>query len=95
MTCLLYLNDVPVGCGGATWFPKADLRVQPRAGRAIVWRNVRPNGAVDPDSIHAGELVRRGRATGGGSEVREKFVFSKWVRARPFAVDNDASFGVG
>ena len=87
LTCLVYLTTLPDSCGGATWFPKADLRIQPVAGRALIWHNCQGNGAVDPDSVHAGELVSR--PTDGG-EVREKWVLSKWVRRRPFEVDHSA-----
>ena len=89
-TCLVYLTSVPSSCGGATSFPNASLRVQPVAGRAIIWRNVRPGGSVDPLSVHAGNLVRRER---GRRAVHEKWVLSKWMRQRPFDVDLCASFG--
>lgn len=103
-TCLVYLSTVPDGCRGATAFPRLDLRVQPVRGRALHWRNVKPNGAVDPLTIHAGELVVRGRRMGGSSNVSssardrarapivEKWVLSKWVRERPFTVDTTAGF---
>jgi hypothetical protein len=42
---------------------------------------------VDPNSVHAGELVSRPKA---GEEAREKWVLSKWVRQRPFEVDHSA-----
>jgi prolyl 4-hydroxylase len=86
LTCLVYLTTLPASCGGATWFTTG-LRVQPVAGRALIWHNCRVDGAVDPNSVHAGELVSRPKA---GEEAREKWVLSKWVRQRPFEVDHSA-----
>lgn len=60
-TCLIYLSTVPEECGGATAFPELGLRVQPVEGRALMWHNVKANGAIDPATVHAGELVIRGR----------------------------------
>ena len=69
VTCLLYLSTLPVGAGGATWFPEADtghlrnrgLRVRPVEGRAIIFHNTLPDGSVDHRSVHAGETVRWNR----------------------------------
>lgn len=97
MTCLVYLTTVPPECGGATHFPRGKpvereagaarrgLRIQPTQGTAVFWNNTLPSGAVDPRSIHSGELVRQGRRKG-----MEKWVFSKWMRQRTFTVDHDA-----
>ena len=46
--------------GGYTSFPKLGLQVVPRAGDAIVWSNVNPDGTVDPDMVHAGEPPLKG-----------------------------------
>ena len=44
--------------GGATYFPSAhQLRVQPQAGRAVLFCNVLENGQPDVRTIHAGEPV--------------------------------------
>ena len=83
-TFLAYLNSVPEAGGGATLFPEAlggRLRVQPEACSALLWHNTLCSGSVDMRSVHAGSPVRRGH---------EKWVLSKWLRARPFRVDEDA-----
>ena len=58
VTIFCYLNDFPPDAGGCTWFPSCnDLRVQPKAGRAVVFCNVTAEGLPDPRTIHAGEAV--------------------------------------
>lgn len=50
--------------GGETVFPNArpePVRVAPLAGRLIAWFGHRPDGAVDPDSLHEGAPVVRGQ----------------------------------
>jgi hypothetical protein len=54
----VYLNDV--GAGGATEFPVAGVKVEPKAGSAVVFDNLLPDGSPDPDSLHAGLPVERG-----------------------------------
>lgn len=50
-------------CGGATAFPRlaqedgAYLRIHPRKGDVIMWSNRKPNGDLNPDTLHAGEAV--------------------------------------
>ena len=53
VTIFCYLNTVDQG--GATHFPRAQLRIQPRAGRAILFSNVLGDYRPDPRTIHAGE----------------------------------------
>jgi hypothetical protein len=38
-TVFLYLNDVPAEAGGATHFLDLNVTMQPRVGRAILWKN--------------------------------------------------------
>ena len=64
----VYLNDVEAG--GATEFPKAGVTVQPKAGRAVVFDNLREDGSPEPDSLHAGLPVERG----------EKWLATLWIR---------------
>lgn len=71
-TICVYLNDVEEG--GETEFPVADVRVQPKAGRAVVFDNLHPNGQADPDSLHAGLPVKRG----------EKWLATLWLRQRAY-----------
>ncbi|KQN29131.1 MULTISPECIES: prolyl hydroxylase family protein [unclassified Sphingomonas] len=73
-TVLVYLNDG--FSGGATFFLNNALRVMPRTGDAVIFDNVRPDGAVDRTTQHAGEPVTSG----------VKWLATRWIRARPFSV---------
>lgn len=76
-TVLMYLNDVEEG--GETLFPRAEVKVPARQGDAVVFFNVRPDGAVDPRTLHAGAPVIQG----------EKWLATLWVRARPYKAKPD------
>jgi len=67
-TVIAYLTAVEAG--GETDFPRRHLRVPPVPGQALVFRNLRPDGSVDEDSLHAGLPVQRG----------EKWIATLWVR---------------
>lgn len=67
-TVCVYLN--PVQAGGQTAFTVPALEVQPRAGSAVVFENLRPDGHPDPDSQHAGMPVLAG----------EKWLATLWLR---------------
>jgi len=69
-TVCAYLNDVEAG--GATRFPANGTTIPPRAGAAIAFRNLGPDGQPDPDSLHAGLPVERG----------EKWLATLWLRQR-------------
>ncbi|MEO6065463.1 MAG: 2OG-Fe(II) oxygenase [Lysobacterales bacterium] len=71
-TICVYLNDVEAG--GATTFPDANLRIEPRAGDAIVFDNLTPDGQPDTRSLHAGLPVERG----------VKWLATLWFRQRPY-----------
>ncbi len=67
-TCLVYLND---GFdGGATEFPRLGKQFRGRAGEALIFENVGPNGNGDPNTVHAGVAPTRG----------EKWLLSQWIR---------------
>lgn len=70
-TLVIYLNDVPVG--GATEFPELGLAVTPRQGHAVYFEYANGAGQLDHATLHAGAVV----------EVGEKWVLTKWMRARP------------
>ncbi|KAL1507845.1 hypothetical protein AB1Y20_007453 [Prymnesium parvum] len=97
-TCLVYLSTVPHGAGGATHFPFAaesgerGLRIQPVAGRAVLFENCRRDGRVEPRSVHAGETVKR-RVDPSTGNLVEKWVLTKWMREANFEVREDAGFG--
>jgi hypothetical protein len=69
-TFLIYLNEDYDG--GETAFPKLDWRFKGKTGDALMFWNV-TDGALDPNTLHAGLAPTRG----------EKWLFSKWVRGKP------------
>jgi prolyl 4-hydroxylase len=70
-TCLVYLNDDYEG--GETDFPKIGLAFRGRAGDALLFDNVLPNGTGDMRTVHTGLPPTRG----------EKWLFSQWIRSKP------------
>lgn len=70
-TLLMYLNDVE--SGGATTFPDAGLRVLPIKGNATFFSYDRPHPMTR--TLHGGAPVLAG----------EKWVATKWLRARPLS----------
>ena len=75
-TVILYLNDVKAG--GETFFPKINLRVQPKQGTALFLWNVDEQGNPDVNTLHAGEDVLEG----------EKWIMTKWIREREYTVND-------
>lgn len=71
-TLVMYLNDVEAG--GATDFPELGLSVAPQRGNAVYFEYANQAGQLDHATLHAGAAVERG----------EKWVLTKWMRARPF-----------
>jgi prolyl 4-hydroxylase len=71
-TLVMYLNDV--ADGGATTFPELGLAVAPRLGNAVYFEYANWEGQLDHATLHAGAPVGTG----------EKWVLTKWMRARPF-----------
>lgn len=69
-TFMIYLNDVPAG--GATRFKCIDKTFQPETGKLLGWNNRRPDGSVNPNTLHHGMKVRRGT----------KYVITKWYREK-------------
>lgn len=72
VTAIVYLNDDYDG--GATQFPAIDTQFQGRTGDAILFANTLADGQVDERSRHAGLPVTRG----------EKWICTRWIRARDF-----------
>jgi prolyl 4-hydroxylase len=70
ITFLLYLNDGYEG--GETAFPRLGLSHRARAGDALFFVNVRPDGVGDTRTLHAGRPPIRG----------EKWVLSQFIRDR-------------
>ena len=127
VTCILYLNDVPEDCGGATVFPLAQLddddddatvlcssrrllakglshtrsaviqgseqlqmdaqrmetmqndflRIQPKAGRLLVFFSRDETGEEDPRAWHAGERLTADPITGAVTEKRILTLFKE------------------
>ncbi len=71
-TICTYLNT-PLE-GGATDFPTVGVRVEPEAGRAVVFDSLDADGRPDADSLHAGLPVERG----------EKWLATLWLRERAY-----------
>lgn len=69
-TVIVYLADVEAG--GETEFSELDLVIQPRRGRAVLFRNLDREGRPDPRTLHAGLPV----------QVGEKWLASLWIRQR-------------
>lgn len=70
-TVMIYLNTPDAG--GATRFTKIGKTVQPETGKLLAWNNLRPDGSVNPDTIHHGMKVRAG----------VKYIVTKWYREKP------------
>ena len=67
-SCLFYLNDDFKG--GETEFPKKQYKVIPETGKLVIWKNLKQDGEVEHDSLHAGLPVEEG----------EKWICIIWVR---------------
>lgn len=72
MTAIVYLNDGYDG--GATQFPVIGTEFRGAAGDAILFANTLADGRVDERNRHAGLPVTRG----------EKWICTRWIRARDF-----------
>jgi prolyl 4-hydroxylase len=71
-TFMVYLNEVEAG--GATRFKLIDKIVRPETGKLLCWNNHRPDGSLNPATLHHGMKVRKG----------VKYVITKWYRERPW-----------
>lgn len=78
-TMLVYLQDVPKGGGGETYFPRAaggGLTIRPEKGLGILFFNTKPDGRVEPRSVHASLPLTSGD--------KEKWTLTRWIRQRPY-----------
>ncbi|MDP1025970.1 2OG-Fe(II) oxygenase [Sphingomonas sp. KR1UV-12] len=71
-TVMVYLNEPEAG--GATRFKAVDKIIQPETGKLVCWNNRRPDGTLNPATLHQGMKVRGG----------VKYVITKWYRERPW-----------
>lgn len=76
ITLFVYLNDLdPNESGGQTDFPRLNLQVKPKRGRAVMWYNVDPwTGKENPQTFHAGLPPK----------TSVKYGLNIWIRERPF-----------
>ena len=76
MTVFIYLNDMDEDAGGETAFPKLDLKITPKKGKAVLWPNVymRSADARDPRLDHEALPVKKGT----------KYAANLWVHQRDF-----------
>lgn len=73
-TVLVYLNGRDeVQVGGETAFPRLGLEIAPEKGKMIWFQNIRPDGTLEVDSLHAGKPVTKGS---------EKVACQIWIRQR-------------
>jgi prolyl 4-hydroxylase len=73
LTALVYLNDGYAG--GETQFVRIGLTFRGGKGDALIFANALPDGSCDARALHAGLPVLSG----------EKYLASRWIRARPFS----------
>ncbi|WP_206435964.1 prolyl hydroxylase family protein [Altericroceibacterium xinjiangense] len=71
-TFMIYLNEPEAG--GATRFKVIGKTFQPEMGKLLCWNNHRPDGTLNPATLHHGMKVRKG----------VKYVITKWYRERPW-----------
>jgi prolyl 4-hydroxylase len=71
-TFMVYLNEVEAG--GATRFKVVDKLFRPETGKLVCWNNHRPDGSLNPATLHHGMKVRKG----------VKYVITKWYHERPW-----------
>lgn len=69
-TFMIYLNEPDAG--GATRFKTIGKSIQPETGKLVAWNNRRPDGSLNPATIHHGMKVRAGT----------KYVITKWYREK-------------
>jgi len=75
LTFFLYLNTLSSEQGGATWFPKLNLKIQPQMGDCAFWINTSWDGqTVYPQTFHSGQPVQSGI----------KYASNIWIRQNAY-----------
>jgi prolyl 4-hydroxylase len=72
-TFLVYLNDFDMEDGGSTMFKHYAMKVYPRTGRCVWFRNM-IDGKVNDKSMHSGEEVQSDKI---------KYAINVWIREKP------------
>jgi prolyl 4-hydroxylase len=76
-TCMIYLNDVEEG--GETDFPNIELTFSPKKGKAVFWNHFDNNKKENPNTLHAGLPVIKGK----------KIIITKWFREKEWVSGED------
>jgi prolyl 4-hydroxylase len=71
-TVMAFLNEPEAG--GQTEFPKAKVKISPKAGNLLAWNNLDAVGEPNEQSLHQGLPVEAG----------VKYIITKWYRERPW-----------
>ena len=71
-TVMIFLNTPEAG--GQTSFPRAKVKITPRAGNLLTWNNLDQFGEPNISSLHEGCPVEAG----------VKYIITKWYRERPW-----------
>lgn len=79
-TFMIYLNDVEEG--GETSFLNVNASFSPRAGTAIIWSSLNPDGTPNADSLHQALPVIKGY----------KAVITNWFRSSAAAIEAPPMF---
>lgn len=72
VTVIMFLNDVIHG--GETIFPELNLKIKPKTGGAVIFKNTKPDGSLDRKTLHGGAPVLSG----------DKWIATKWIRTKPY-----------
>lgn len=85
MTFMAYLNDVPEGYGGETFFVHENMRVRPEVGKGLYWNNNLPdqNDQNDPSTMHEAVATMH---------PFQKWIITKWIRKGPFVAANPMQY---
>tara|TARA_Y100000034_G_scaffold114421_1_gene150533 strand:+ start:712 stop:2040 length:1329 start_codon:yes stop_codon:yes gene_type:complete len=82
-TMVIYLNDDGLS-GGYTDFPKADISVKPKKGKAVCFRDMNQDGTMNRLTLHSGQKVTKGT----------KYILTKWFRENPINAHFDTDSNV-
>lgn len=74
-TFMIYLNTIPEGYGGETYFTLAGMSVKPDIGKACLWYNLYPDLTLDYSTKHEGRTT---------VAPYEKWIATIWIRERTF-----------
>lgn len=79
-TVLIYLSEMEPHQGGETEFPRMGFMVQPKLGKAVVWRNLDEDGNCNPLTEH----VARPVFAGGSKIIMQRWYYEEATRLLNF-----------